>query len=147
MKNISKQRSLSTHESSGSSNVSLNSNCSHFSASQYFYSTCSSNIDTKCTDCSTSYSKVRRNSCNSSSFILKNIKNKVNYDQDLRPNSIALPLPPPPESTINHPTCEDSSIRHSIAAMPHHFKESSQGSLGVYEIENYAVQSTHYVDK
>ena len=73
----------------------------------------------------------------------------MNYDQyqDIRPNSIAFPLPPLPQSTTNHPTCEESLIRHSIAAMPHHCKESSQGSFGNYEIGNFGVQSAHYVDK
>ena len=82
-----------------------------------------------------------------SSFTVKTINKKLNYNQDLRPNSIAFPLPLPPESTINHTTCEESSIRHSIAAMPHHYKDNSEGSLCNYEIGKLAVHSAHYVDK
>lgn len=65
----------------------------------------------------------------------------------MRPNSIAFPVGQPvPQSSRDIPTSNDSCIRHSIAAMPRHFKEYSHGSVGNNDI-GMDMHSGQFVDK
>ena len=65
----------------------------------------------------------------------------------MRPNSIAFPVGAPPTQTyLNIPTSSECCIRHSIAAMPHHYKEYSHGSVGDNDI-GIDLQSGQFVDK
>eukprot|EP00800_Vazella_pourtalesii_P013826 TRINITY_DN3381_c0_g1_i2.p1 TRINITY_DN3381_c0_g1~~TRINITY_DN3381_c0_g1_i2.p1 ORF type:complete len:530 (-),score=31.29 TRINITY_DN3381_c0_g1_i2:325-1914(-) len=133
-------------DSTESSNTSFSSATSLFSASQLLYSTRSSTFESPI-DCCNSFCKHRRNSCNSSSFIIKKLQNDHRINYEMRPNSIAFPVGQPvPQSSRDIPTSNDSCIRHSIAAMPRHFKEYSHGSVGNNDI-GMDMHSGQFVDK
>ena len=65
----------------------------------------------------------------------------------MRPNSLASPIGrPQPQSSVNIPTSSDCCIRHSIAAMPQHYKEYSHGSVRNNDI-SVDLYSGQFVDK
>ena len=137
----SKHRNYSTGDSSQCSiNSNFNSGNSLFTGSQYVHSNHALNHE--------SPNELKSDvaiSPHCSSYLIQNFYSS-NENPHIRPNSIAFPLTPLPQSTVNLSTTNDSYVRHSIATMPHTY-ELSQIPFGIQGIQRIRFFESQFTEK